>query len=474
MNSIERFSQGLGLAALGTLWLAASAVAATPDEMPLEMLQAVPAVENEDTEAEEVESDRPENEGDAQSADILQQAAAQANQAALLAQTAATAADWDGVMGLWLAAIALAQSIPPESPSRILAQRQMHGYVQGLLVAQRKNEQASPVGFPSLGSALFDVQLAGYLSYVATVGTPDILIVGSSRALQGIDPQVMQQTLAQQGHPGLKVYNFSVNGATAQVVNFMLSELLPKPLPPVIVWGDGSRAFTEGRRDRTWESIVASAGYRAIQSGENPANGLTARPADPLRADTGDIFSRIRAANAVPGRATLPEFSGSLDALGFSAVGDRFSPEAYYRQVPEVSGRYDGAYAGFRLNGTQSSALGQLAAFIAAKDSRLFFVNLPLSDSYLDSVRQRYEGQFQQFLQVQSAAHRFEVIDLLTEWRGRPALFADPSHINQEGAAAIAMQLAQHPAVLAAILRGESELQEPELQEPELQETASP
>ena len=454
MNSIERFSQGLGIAALGMIWLAAAAMASSPDPLPL---QGMPESISQDEAANEFLKDERSELG-ASAANVLEQAAEQANQATLLAQTATSAADWDGVMTRWLAAIALAQSIPPDSPARILAQRQLRSYVRGLIAAQRENEQASPFDFPSLGSDLFDVQLAGYLSYVATVGTPDILIVGSSRALQGIDPQVMQQTLAGQGHPDLRVYNFSVNGATAQVVNFVLRELLPEPLPAVIVWGDGSRAFNEGRRDRTWDSIVASAGYQAVIAGENPADGLIEGEAEPVVADAEDIFSRLRAANAVSRRSGLSELTGTVDALGFSAVGDRFSPQTYYQQVPKVSGRYDGAYEGFRLNGAQRDALAGLAAFVAAQDSRLFFVNLPLSDSYLDSFRQRYEGQFQQFLQAQSAAHGFEVIDLLTQWRGQPALFADPSHVNQEGAAAIAVQLAQHPDVLAAIrAQGEGE-----------------
>ncbi|MGI8935053.1 MAG: hypothetical protein ACR2FS_13365, partial [Phormidesmis sp.] len=204
-------------------------------------------------------------------ADSLQLAADQATQAELLTQTATSAADWDRVAATWLEAIALAQAIPPESPARILAQRRLRGYLQQLLTAQQRTEQASPVtGIPSLGSAVFDDQLAGYLSYVATVGPPDILIVGSSRSLQGIDPAALQQTLAAKGLPDRRVFNFSVNGATAQVVNFVLSELLPAPLPPVIIWGDGSRAFNDGRRDRTWESLAASPGYQAIHGGTLP------------------------------------------------------------------------------------------------------------------------------------------------------------------------------------------------------------
>lgn len=366
---------------------------------------------------------------------VLQQATDFALRAELLTQTAASAADWDRVMGQWLEAIALIQSIPPENPSRIIAQRQLRTYLQRLLDTQQRTEQASPMtGLPSLGSELLNAQLAGYLSYVATVGTPDVLIVGSSRALQGIDPQVMQQTLASRGYGDLSVFNFSVNGATAQVVNFVLSELLPEPLPKVIVWGDGSRAFNDGRRDRTWESIAASPGYQALNRG----------------AVLG-VESAI--ANRVTARSPLPEISGNLDAFGFSAVGDRFAPHTYYEQFPKVNGRYDGAYSPFVLYGAQTVALSALSAFSKAQNSQLIFVNLPLSGSYLDDYRLYYEGQFQQFLQAQGAAMGFEVVDLLTQWREQPGLFADPSHINQEGAAVIAAQLAQHPKVLGAIAR---------------------
>ena len=139
------------------------------------------------------------------------------------------------------------------------ARQRLLDYLQRLREAPEVPE-SSTTSFPSFGSAVFDAQLAGYLAYVDAVGTPDILIVGSSRALQGIDPAELQAQLSAQGYPGLKVYIFSVNGATAQVVNFVGSDLLPGELPPVVVWGDGSRAFYDGRRDRTWESISGSAG----------------------------------------------------------------------------------------------------------------------------------------------------------------------------------------------------------------------
>ncbi|MGB7084728.1 MAG: hypothetical protein WBD47_04185 [Phormidesmis sp.] len=386
---------------------------------------------------------------DTSAASILQQAAEQAEQAEQLALRATTAADWDGVVALWLDAIALAQSISPTSPSRIVAQRQLRGYIQQLSTAQQRSEQVSVLSdIPSFGSALLDAQMAGYLSYVATVGTPDILIVGSSRALQGIDPQAMQRSLADQGYADLNVFNFSVNGATAQVVNFIVTQLLPEPLPAVIVWGDGSRAFNDGRRDRTWESLLASPGYQVIRAGTSPfALFSAAFTADPAAAPA----TPVRLTQLAASPESLPAVS-DLDALGFAAVSDRFAPQTYYQQFPKVAGRYDGAYLPFTLEGAQAEALSQLAAFSTAQNSQLIFVNLPLSGSYLDADRRYFERQFQQFLRVQSTAHSFEVVDLLTQWQAQPDWFADPSHINQEGAAAIATQLAQNPALRSALV----------------------
>ena len=374
-------------------------------------------------------------------------------------------------------------------------------YLQRL--RSRPNEPTPAAAFPSFGSTVFDAQLAGYMAYVNAVGTPDILIVGSSRALQGIDPTELQAQLAGQGYPGLKVYNFSVNGATAQVVNFMLSELLPGELPPVVVWGDGSRAFNDGRRDRTWESLIASPGYQAILRGEKPVVEAALVSEAPVTEVTfssaaGTVVSyeidasteeessltRIEDENEVnqnqfglsdlaaqPDSITVrsdTQFDANLvgtrlngltlDGMGFSAVSDRFDPALYYQQFPQVSGQYDGAYSPFALQGAQTVALGEAANAATQRNAQLIFVNLPLSDSYLDDFRLYYEDRFRQFLQTESDRYGFEVVDLLQAWQGQPDLFADPSHINQHGAAAIAAQLAFDPALLLALRTRESVL----------------
>lgn len=125
--------------------------------------------------------------------------------------------------------------------------------------------------YPSFNSQQLDDQLAIYAQYVAEYGVPDVLIVGSSRALRGVDPGHMHRQLSDR-YPNLRIFNFGINGATAQVVDLLVRQLLgAKQLPRLIIWADGARAFNSGRSDRTFQMITASAGYKELQFGSPPA-----------------------------------------------------------------------------------------------------------------------------------------------------------------------------------------------------------
>ncbi|MDJ0705400.1 MAG: hypothetical protein QNJ46_19120 [Leptolyngbyaceae cyanobacterium MO_188.B28] len=367
------------------------------------------------------------------SRNLLSQAVRRAEQTAGLAQTARSAEEWDEVARGWAAAITLMQSLPAGDPKRVFAQRKAKEYVSYLIVAQQRAAATSfPKIYPSLGSPILDEQLVVYLSYVATVGVPDVLIIGSSRSLQGVDPQILQQALATAGYPGVKAFNFGVNGATAQVVDFILQRLLsPDQLPKLILWAGGSRAFNSGRRDRTFTRILDSPGYRALATEETRP---TLEP--PL-----DIADSPSTAMAIAPPITTPALS-NINAYGFLPIEEQFDPASYYCRHPRVEGRYDGAYQSFNLRGIQTRALESIVGFTQAQGISLGFVNLPLSQAYLDPVRLRLERRFQTFLQQQSRAQGFLVIDLLQQWTGQNALYADPSHLNRTGAALLARQLA--------------------------------
>jgi hypothetical protein len=365
-----------------------------------------------------------------------------ATQAAQLSQTAVTPEEWSTVAATWAAAIQSLQAVPPEDPQWLFAQRKAREYLANQTIAQQRAEAAgAPVIFPSLGNPILDEQLGLYLSYLATFGPPDIMVVGSSRALQGLNPQILQQRLATQGYESLRVYTFAVNGATAQVMSFVLRWLLtPEQMPRMIIWAGGSRSFNSGRVDRTFARILESPGYAALQAGDRPVMNWNHTP-EP-------VSSRPKAD---------PMPVTGLDGYGFLAVNDVFDPETYYQQFPRVLGLYDGAYQPFLLDGLQTVSLRAIATFTRSQEIPLVFVNLPLSADYLDDTRLFYEQQFQQYIASEAALGGFTVVDLLQEWPTQNHFFADPSHLNRIGAAQVAIRLAQDPTIPWQVLQPQGE-----------------
>ncbi|TVQ11713.1 MAG: hypothetical protein EA368_05130 [Leptolyngbya sp. DLM2.Bin27] len=375
------------------------------------------------------------------SSDPWYQAIGNANQATQLATTATTAAQWHQVAGAWGRSVALLQDLAADDPRQTFGQRKALEYQQNLVFAQQKAaQQGLPRVFPALGSDVLDEQLSLYRAYVAALGPPDVLIVGSSRALQGVDPLVLQQALAVQGYPGLRVYNLSVNGATAQVVSFITRQLLAPDLHPrLIVWAEGSRAFNSGRFDRTFAEILASPGYAAVRNGATLS--LTSPSPDHVdQATPAADDSEGDAAGAHAQYGTVP--LSAINSLGFLAVNDQFNPAVYYRTFPRVLGQYDNAYRPFRLTGVQTVSFEATVQFLRSRNIPLVFVNLPLSNDYLDGVRLGYERQFQRFLQGWANRGSLTLVDLLEDWRWQSHLFADPSHINRYGAREISSRLA--------------------------------
>ncbi|MEG4045967.1 hypothetical protein [Microcoleus sp. Pol17_C1] len=452
-----------------------------------------------------------------------------ATQASNLAQSANSKQDWDEVAALWVQAVAWMQAVPPGSPRRVFAEKKVIEYMRNLVYSQQQagatRSQASTVSF---SSDLLNEQLELYLSYVAAVGPPDVLIVGSSRALQGVDPKQLKQSLAQRGRPGLKVFNFSVNGATAQVVDFQLRRLLkPGHLPQMIVWADGVRGFNSGRDDRTFNSIVDSEGSQLLAAGIRPeleldepneiplcyrfpqpcANntfrkalasvdrpfrgGQDAHPTIKfLSSGTGilpvaDTHPPIKflssgtgkmpvaenaaryelkpiAANAATQKAQLipvsrrttvairqlNQLADSIDSNGFMAMSGRYNPNTYYRERAYVSGQYDRDYENFNLGGKQATAFNSVVAFTKARKIPLIFVNLPLTDDYLDGTRLWAEQQFRQRMQQLSRQKGFAFRDLSQRWPGRNDYFVDPSHLNRFGAIAVSRLLAADSSII--------------------------
>jgi hypothetical protein len=351
--------------------------------------------------------------------------------------------------------------------------------------------------YPTFNSSQLDEQLARYQTYIAQhQQPPDILVIGSSRALRGVDPAVLEERLTAEGYGSLKVFNFGVNGATLQVVDLILRRVLPpEQLPQLILIADGVRAMNSGRVDRTYESIAESDGYQQIAEGtfNIPTGELAAMESEPKELQSGwwtrlgsdlvegqgGLKQQLQTLSAsyqqrdrlkqvlqswvnqqviIPPQATpdataaeaedqLTENIPALQSNGFLPMSVKFEPQTYYQKHSKVSGYYDGDYQGFSLEGKQTTALNTLLDYVQSRGINVAFVNMPLTQDYLDEVRRNYEQVFRQQMQQLEAQTHLTFIDLGWAWQNQYDYFSDPSHLNQYGAAAVSQRLAQESKI---------------------------
>lgn len=345
---------------------------------------------------------------------------------------------------------------------------------------------------PSFNNPLLDQKLALYQQRLLQSGPPDVLIIGSSRALRGIDPVALQDALAQEGYPDVEVFNFGINGATAQVVDLLIRRVLtPEQLPKLIIWADGARAFNSGRVDTTYNAITTSQGYEELNAGTFPNQASNAgstpsatqstqplaawqagyqsvnnwlseslgklsstyRRRDQLKTQLQEQFVTLTQPLETPQTesTTDPEADlapqESIDVDGFLPLSIRFNPATYYKQHPRVAGDYDRDYESFQLGGKQDSALETLLNFAQANNVGIVFVNLPLTKDYLDPVRSEYEEKFQRHMRTSAVSRGLIFRDLSQLLLTKPDYFSDPSHLNRYGAYNVSYHLAQDPMI---------------------------
>lgn len=366
--------------------------------------------------------------------------------------------------------------------------------------------------YPSFNSRQLDRQLAVYKSYLEIFGAPDVLVIGSSRTLRGIDPVALEKALAKQGYTGVQVFNFGVNGATAQVVDLLVQHVLPQDkLPKLLLFADGARAFNSARMDITYNGMITSEGYRTLTGGRPPIasttiaqlptakqqpNGTPASVTEEAASSAANRYQQVNevltkqlgglsavysqrdrlktrlreqlisllppalspnvlassdslinssspAASASSAPSLSADGQGMIDIDGFLPLPVRFNPVTYYQKYARVSGEYDSDYESFSLEGVQTESMIAIAQYAQSQKLPLVFVNLPLTQEYLDPSRKRHEDAFQQ--QMLSLAPEFGFIyrDLSSALTTKPDYFSDPSHLNRYGAYAVSQRLAQ-------------------------------
>ena len=308
--------------------------------------------------------------------------------------------------------------------------------------------------------------------------SPEVLIVGSSRALRGIDPSILEKTLISKGYKDISVFNLGIDGATAKVVNLQITQILSRPqLPRLIIWADGLRAFNSGRTDLTYDEIAASTGYKQLQetlknNGSNPElastnNTSDAKALNPVTQAINTLFAtstkrpEIRASvvksfdrnthmlsnSEALLASTMPSTATALDSKGFVAFDVTFEPNIYFQKFPQVPGDYDLDYRNFEPSGAQFDAFANVVDFCRRNNIELLVVNMPLHATYLDGIRTRYEATFNRRMEELALREGFTYLDISQAIQNQAELFSDPSHLNKQGAIAIAKMLAQNPKI---------------------------
>ena len=327
--------------------------------------------------------------------------------------------------------------------------------------------------------ALFNEKLA-LLDWQATnkKRSPEVLIVGSSRALRGIEPSTLEKTLVNKGFKDISIFNLGIDGATAKVVNLQITQILSRDqMPRMIIWADGLRAFNSSRSDLTYDEITASVGYKQLQetiknNAINPdpmssQNAIAAKSPNPIAQSFDLLFTTFSKRQEVRTSlvkkfdrhthmlsnsealiaATMPSTVTALDAKGFVAFDVTFDPKTYFQKFPQVPGDYDLDYRNFDTNGSQFEAFANVVDFCRRNNIELLVVNMPLHATYLDQIRTRYEAIFNGRMQELSLREGFTYLDLSQAILNQADLFSDPSHLNQKGAIAISKLLVQNPKI---------------------------
>ncbi|PZV17762.1 MAG: hypothetical protein DCF20_05175 [Pseudanabaena sp.] len=332
---------------------------------------------------------------------------------------------------------------------------------------------------PNFNIALFNEKLA-LLDWQTTnkQRSPDILIVGSSRALRGIEPTVLEKALINKGFKDISVFNLGIDGATAKVVNIQLTQILTRPqLPRMIIWADGLRAFNSNRSDLTYDEITTSVDYKQLQTNlknkdinsDSLSEQTAIAPKSPnLIAQSFDLLfttfpkrqevrtslvkkfdrnTHMLSNSEALIAATMPSTVTALDPKGFVAFDVTFDPNTYFQKFPMVPGDYDLDYRNFETNGSQFEAFANVVDFCRRNNIELLVVNMPLHATYLDQIRTRFEASFNGRMKEIALREGFTYLDLSQAIQNQSELFSDPSHLNKKGAIAISQLLAQNPKI---------------------------
>ena len=251
----------------------------------------------------------------------------------------------------------------------------------------------------------------------------------ASTEANGLENGLTNPAGAQSEAGGFRLVNWCRNASgPCQLQDGQSPSALVQPAAPV--WLRQTQAAQEAKK-------------RAAQQAKQRAAQQRANRAASVQARRNPVSSTVNESGlALP---DWPQNSASkrfLQAIGFQSVDQRLGS----RQAgqPLLRGDQDRDYRNFSLQGDQNRALHRLVQFGQQKGIAIAFVQLPLSQRYLDIERHSREQSFRTYLEVAAQMTPLNLVELPGDglfWND--ALFAKPNHLNRYGAAALSWQIGQ-------------------------------
>lgn len=264
----------------------------------------------------------------------------------------------------------------------------------------------------------------------------DVLVIGSSRVLEGIDPNLITEILSYRPERPVETVRLPVQGMRAWTLTEILRELVaPRPPRDLLVVALEARYFYF-LPDETARPL----GFQMLASTEDLfTTDLTALDVDQLRELSLAPLRGVRAPWVLPeillGRTDeyvryLHETRG-LPAVNFKPLGRREFELA--RALRDEIAERDASFESLELRGFDVDTFLGVLDELAALPCPVVFVRLPVAIEF-DLDQRRQLGAFQRRVVEPVLARGFEYHDLNVFGQLRqPGLFENPSHLNDRG-----------------------------------------
>ncbi|MDH5508636.1 MAG: hypothetical protein OEZ02_15545 [Anaerolineae bacterium] len=109
----------------------------------------------------------------------------------------------------------------------------------------------------------FEIQMRDFKKYVAFKGAPDCIIMGTSMALRGINPEVLGAAYKEQTGEEITCYNFSVVGIRVSTAMLLSQILVADYHPKLLIYGTSFLDYTEQREAGLDERFLGNPWFNA-------------------------------------------------------------------------------------------------------------------------------------------------------------------------------------------------------------------